>query len=334
MNILVPAEWSAHRAVWLGFPSHEALWEDDLAQAQAEAGALARALAGPGGETVRLMVCGEAAEAAARALLSGVAGVEFVQGRFGDIWLRDTGPIFVRRDGADRAAGFRFNGWGGKYILEGDDTVAGQIADAAKTPLEAHDIVLEGGALDHDGFGTVLTTRQCLLNPNRNPGWTEAAAETALGAALGARKVLWLSDGLLNDHTDGHVDNLARFIAPGVVACPIAFGRDDPNAAAYDAAARALAGMSDARGTPLRVMRIPSPGRTLDEDGEVVPASHMNFLIANGAVIAPIYDDRAGAFALEALGALFPGREVIGLPSRALLTGGGSFHCITQQEPA
>jgi agmatine deiminase len=334
MTAYVPAEWSAHRAMWVGFPSHGDLWAENLAPAQAEVAALARTLAGPGEERVRLMVCGAAAEAAARRLRADAGGIEIVQGRFGDVWLRDTGPIFLRREGAPRAAGFRFNGWGGKYVLAGDEAVAGQIAGAADVPLEPHDVVLEGGAIDHDGFGAVLTTRQCLLNANRNPGWTEAAAEAALADALGARKVLWLEDGLMNDHTDGHVDNLARFVAPGVVACPIALGRDDPNAAVYDDAARRLAAMADARGAPLQVMRIASPGRTLDDDGEVVPASHMNFLIANGAVIAPIYHETAGAFALEALRSLFPERAVIGLSSRALLTGGGSFHCITQQEPA
>lgn len=320
--------------MWVGFPSHADLWADDLAPAQAEVAALARALAGPGAERVRLMVCGPAAEAAAHALLSDVSGVELVQGRFGDVWLRDTGPIFLRRGGALSAAGFRFNGWGGKYMLDGDDGVAAQIAAAAATPLEPNDIVLEGGALDHDGQGVILTTRQCLLNPNRNPDWDEAQAEAALGKALGAKRVLWLGDGLKGDHTDGHVDNLARFVAPGLVACPIAWGSADPNAAVYDDAARRLAGMTDARGAPLQIARIASPGRIETDDGEVVPASHMNFLIANGAVIVPLYEERSGAFALEALRSLFPERTVIGLPSRALLTGGGSFHCISQQEPA
>src|SRR5262249_33108464 len=148
-------------------------------------------------------------------------------------------------------------------------------------------------------------------------------------------KVVWLGEGLMNDHTDGHVDNLARFCAPGVVACPMAYGKDDPNAAAYDAAARTLAGMSDAEGRPLKGVRVPSRGRILDDDGQPVAASHMNFLIANRAVITPLYDDEtASRFALEAVRGLFPGRAVIGLPSRAILTGGGSFHCITQQEPA
>jgi agmatine deiminase len=320
--------------MWLGFPSHPDLWLEDLEPARREVAGLARALAGPGRERVRLMACGAEALAAAGALLGEAPGIELVDGRFGDIWLRDTGPIFLTDGSSRAAAGFRVNGWGGKYQLEGDDEVAGQIARAAGDPLQSNDFVLEGGALDHDGQGTVLTTRQCLLNPNRNPGWDEAAALAALRQALGARKVLWLGEGLTNDHTDGHVDNLARFCAPGVVACPMGFGEDDPNTGAYDAAARALAGMSDAEGRPLKVVRVPSPGRILDEDGEPAAASHMNFLIANGAVIAPVYDETAGRFALEALEGLFPGREVIGLPSRAILTGGGSFHCITQQEPA
>jgi agmatine deiminase len=329
----VPAEWSPHRAMWMGFPSHEALWEDDLAPAQAEAAQLARALAGPGKERVRVMVCGDAAEAAARALLDDVGGVEFVRGQFGDIWLRDTGPIFVERDGGFAAAAFTFNGWGGKYVLEGDDTVAEQIAAAAGAPLTREAFVLEGGALDHDGFGAALTTRQCLLNANRNKGWNEAGAEAALGRALGVRSVLWLGDGLLNDHTDGHVDNLARFVAPGVVACPVAWGRGDPNTEIYDDAARRLATMKSARGA-LQVARIASPGQIEGPDGAPVPASHMNFVIANGAVIAPIYETRASSFAIDTLQSLFPERAAIGLPSRALLTGGGSFHCITREEPA
>ncbi|PTS91732.1 MULTISPECIES: agmatine deiminase family protein [unclassified Caulobacter] len=333
MTPTVPAEWAPHRAMWLGFPSHAELWQEDLEQAQGEVAALARALAGPGGERVRLMVVGDEAEAAARALLSDTT-VEYVRGQFGDIWLRDTGPIFVETARGPFAAGFRFNGWGGKYDLEGDDIVAEQIAAASGVELRRNGFVLEGGALDHDGLGTLLTTRQCLLNPNRNGDWTEAAASTALAEALGARKVLWLGDGLLNDHTDGHVDNLARFVAPGVVACPMAFGADDPNAEVYAETARTLAGMTDSRGSPLQVVRIPSPGKILDEDGEIIPASHMNFLIANEAVIVPIYAEESGAFAVEVISGLFPERQVIGLPSTAILTGGGSFHCISQQEPA
>ena len=339
MKVIVPAEWAPHRAMWLGFPSHAELWQEDLPAAQAEVAALARALAGPGAERVRLLTGSAEGEADARRMLGDVAGVEIVPGAFGDIWLRDTGPIFARpvSEGAPSgltAQGFRFNGWGGKYELEHDDTVAEQIAAASATPLTRHDFILEGGAVDHDGEGTVLTTGQCVLNPNRNAGWDEAKAEAAFAEALGAKKVLWLGDGLQNDHTDGHVDNLARFVAPGVVACPIAWGRGDPNAEAYDDAARRLAGMTDAAGRKLQVMRIPSPGFVEGPEGGAIPASHMNFLIANRAVIVPLYEERPGEMAVEALKAIFPDRAVIGLPSLAILTGGGSFHCITQQEPA
>jgi agmatine deiminase len=325
----VPAEWAPHRAMWVGFPSHEDLWEENLAPAQAEVSALVRALAGPGRERVKLMVAGEVAANDAATLLAGTGNVEIIPGDFGDIWLRDTGPVFMS---AGSAAAFRFNGWGEKYQLPGDEAVAGQIAGQAGVSLARHDFVLEGGALDHDGQGTVLTTRQCLLNPNRNRGWREGDAERALADALGIRTTLWLQDGLMNDHTDGHVDNLARFVAPGVVVCPAAFGVDDPNAAAYDAAAQALAGFTDAEGARLKVIRIPSPGRLLDDAYRVIPASHMNFLIANGAVIVPTYGDPAGAWAVQALEVLFPDRAVIGLPASALLTGGGAFHCISQQE--
>jgi agmatine deiminase len=334
MSITVPPEWARHRAMWLGFPSHAELWEDDLPAAQAEVAALARVLAGPGAERVRLLTGSPEGEAAAREQLGDVPGVEIVPGAFGDIWLRDTGPIFARTPDGLRAQAFRFNGWGGKYQLAHDDTVAEQIATAAGVPLARHDFILEGGAVDHDGEGTVLTTGQCVLNANRNAGWHDAVAERAFAESLGAKKVLWLGDGLQNDHTDGHVDNLARFVAPGVVVCPVAWGRGDPNAEAYDDAARRLGGMTDAAGRKLKVVRIPSPGFVVDTEGDVIPASHMNFLIANEAVIVPIYEPRPGEMAVEALKTLFSDRAVIGLPSTAILTGGGSFHCITQQEPA
>lgn len=328
MTVLVPAEWAPHRAMWLGFPSHAELWEDDLAQAQEEVAALARALAGPGRERVRLLTGSPAGEADARRLLGDVAGIEIVSGRFGDIWLRDTGPIFAKRDGADIAQGFRFNGWGGKYELDFDDEVAGQIAEASGVPLTAHDFILEGGAVDHDGAGTVLTTGQCVLNPNRNT-WTQADAEAAFAEAFGANRTIWLGEGLANDHTDGHVDNLARFVAPGVAVCPVAFGRGDVNADAYDDAARRLAQAG------LKVVRVPSPGWIEGHEGGAAPASHMNFIIANGAVVMPTYSEgQAAELAAQALQSVFPDRTVIALPSNAILTGGGSFHCITQQEPA
>ncbi|MCA9617490.1 MAG: agmatine deiminase family protein [Myxococcales bacterium] len=330
MSVTIPAEWVAHRAMWVGYPSHAELWEDDLEAAQEEVAALVRALVDPGRERVRLLVYGDDAKRDAERRLGKLAGaeVDVVPARFGDIWLRDTGPLFTA-DG--RAIAFRFNGWGGKYVLEHDTEVAGQLAAASGAELVQHEFILEGGALDHDGLGTVLTTRQCLLNENRNTGWDEAKAEAALTESIGAKAVRWLGDGLLNDHTDGHVDNLARFVARGVVACPAAQGADDPNAAVYAATRETLAKMDDAAGQRLAVVGVPSPGRVV-VDGRIVPASHMNFLIANGAVIVPEYNDHVGA-AVEALRPHFPGRAVVASSSRAVLQGGGSFHCITQQEP-
>lgn len=329
----IPAEWAPHRAMWVGWPSREQYWPGNLADAQGEVDALVRALAGPGREQVKLMVGAPEVFAETQARFADVENVEVVHGLFGDIWLRDTGPIF--KAGSARAAAFQFNGWGGEFVMEHDDTVATQIGAASGVPLDHNDFILEGGALDHDGQGTVLTTRQCLLNRNRNTDWTEAKAEAALAEAIGARKVLWLGDGLLNDHTDGHVDNLARFVAPGMVAHPVAWGRGDPNDDVYADLARTLSTMTDAEGRRIRLLPLPSPGFVADADGRPVPASHMNFLIANGAVIVPTYgDDRAADLACQGLATVFPDREIIPLPSIHILTGGGSFHCISQQEPA
>ena len=254
MSFVVPPEWAPHRAMWIGWPSHPELWLDNLEPARAEVASLVRSLAETGRERVNLLVRGEEASKAAHAAMPELANLRIVPGEFGDIWLRDTGPIYLS---AQKAAAFRFNGWGGKYDLPGDDTVAGQLGAHDGAQLERHDVVLEGGALEHDGEGTIITTRQCLLNPNRNPGWTEADAEAALARSLGARKVLWLDNGLKNDHTDGHVDNLARFVAPGEVVCPMAWGQEDQNADVYDAAARALAGMTDAAGRTVTLPGIP-----------------------------------------------------------------------------
>ena len=197
--------------------------------------------------------------------------------------------------------------------------------------------MLEGGAVDHDGEGTILTTRQTLLNPNRN-GWTKAAAEQALADAFGARKVIWIDEGLKNDHTDGHIDNIARYVAPGLVVCQAPAGPEDPNAETLDAIARTLEAATDASGRKLDVIRIPGVGLYRNGLGDVAPASHMNFIIANGVVVVPLYGTATQAAALETLQAVFPTRKVVGVSSRGLLgsgsAGGGSFHCITQQEPA
>lgn len=316
-------EWAPHAAMWIGFPSDPELWVEDLVPAQAEVAALAAALHADGkGEEIILVAANADAAAEARRLAPFATVVEEP---FGDIWLRDTGPIVLGSGSDRRAQGFGFNGWGGKYDLEGDDSIGERIAGKAALPYAKADWILEGGAIDGDGSGTFLTTEQCLLNPNRNPGLDRAAIEERLARDLGASKVVWLGDGLANDHTDGHVDNLARFVAPGRVALPMP-AADDPNAAVYADAAHRL------KAAGLDVVNLPSPGR-VEVEGEAIPASYMNFLIGNAAVVVPLYGAENDEAAVTVLQAIFPDRKVSGLRADHILTGGGSFHCISQQIP-
>jgi agmatine deiminase len=330
--ISVPAEWAPQKAIWTAWPADAAEWNNDLATPCRDVAAMVRALSPT--NRVRLLVNGAKAEAAARAALHDVA--EIVPAKYGDIWLRDTGPIFARMRKAKVALRFRTNGWGGKFDLPDDATVGDDIALLAGVPTRRFDFVLEGGAIEHDGQGTILTTRQTLLNENRN-GWTRQAAEAALGEAFGAKKIVWIDEGLINDHTDGHIDNLARFVGAARVVCQSPAGADDPNAATLNAITRILETATNALGRKLEVVRIPSAGLVVNEAGEVSPASHMNFIIANDVVVVPVYGTPTAELALEALRDVFPDRKVIGVPSRGLLgqgmSGGGSFHCITQQEP-
>jgi agmatine deiminase len=317
-------EWAPHEAVWIGFPSHAELWEADLAPAQAEVAAFAKAVhAGGKGEAVWLVAADDAAAARARGL---APFATVIVEPFGDIWLRDTAAIILGTGKDRRGVDFRFNGWGGKYDLPGDDTIGARLAMGDGFPVESSDWILEGGAIDGDGSGTVVTTEQCLLNPNRNPGMHRAAVEAALHRDLGFERFVWLGEGLANDHTDGHVDNLARFVAPGRVAIPTA-ARIDPNAAVYKDAARRLA---DAR---LDLVTLPSPGEVV-RDGEIIPASYMNFYIGNAVVVVPLYGADNDEAAVHAVQALFPDRKAVGLRADHVLTGGGSFHCISQQLPA
>jgi len=329
----VPPEWAPQRAIWTAWPADPNEWNGDLDTPRRDVEALVRALIPF--NTVRVLVHGEEAELSARAELPDAADI--VPARYGDIWVRDTGPIFGRRAGDPVALRFRTNGWGGKFDLDGDATIGDEIAQASGTPAARFDFVLEGGAIDHDGEGTVLTTRQTLLNANRN-GWTAEDAEDALRAALGAKKIIWIDEGLAGDHTDGHVDNVARFVGPARIVCQTPAGPDDPNAGVLEAIAARLATETDASGQLLQVVSIPSPGRVLNAEGEVAPASYLNFVIANGIVVAPVYNTATAQAALQGLQAVFPDRQVVGLPSFGLLgagiAGGGSFHCITREEPA
>jgi len=339
-NRRMPAEWEPHRAVWLAWPSHAELWGTQaLLEAQAEFGALCEAIADadgeghPRGEVLEIVCRTDEDEELARWRL-GRSAARFHRATYGDIWLRDTAPIFLIDDGVLSAQVFRFNGWGKKYQLPGDAELGQVIAEFSHLPTRTHDFVLEGGAIELDGEGTLLTTRQCLLNPNRNPDLSQDEIEIKLRAAFAVETILWIDEGLLHDHTDGHIDTIARFIAPGRVVCMSPSGDDDPNRDVLLKIAEELRAMTDARGRRLEVVTIPSPGRVLNDHGEVVPASHVNFYLGNRVVVVPTYGTPYDVAAVTELTPLFPGRIVMGRSCRAIIEGGGGFHCITQQEPA
>ncbi len=322
-NYLMPPEWHPQHWLWVGFPHAAEEWPGFLGRAQEQIAAFASAVADSGQE-VRLIVRDEANRARAAALCS--AKVTLEVRRYGDVWLRDTGPLVVAQGGTAVAQRFGFNGWGGKYLMDGDQEIGAELAESAGLPIAAADWVLEGGALDCDGTGLVVTTEQCLLNPNRNPQLSRAQIEARLHRDLGFDRVLWLGDGLINDHTDGHVDNLARFVAPGVLALPRATGADDPNAAIYADAKERV----DAFG--VQVGEVPSPGR-VETDGRIEPASYMNFAVTSKLVVVPIYGSVHDGDGVAAIADLFPDREVVGIMADAVLAGGGSFHCASQQMP-
>jgi agmatine deiminase len=253
-----------------------------------------------------------------------------------DAWVRDHGAIFVTRPGTRApvaAVAFRFNAWGGKYPpWDRDDAVASRMAAILRVPCFDGGIVLEGGSVDVNGRGALLTTEQCLLNPNRNPGMSREGIEARLRAMLGVSQVLWLGEGIEGDDTDGHVDDITRFVAPArvltVVAPPGA-----PNHEALAANRARLGAMRLADGTPLEVLELPMP-HAVDGDGAPLPASYANFYVANRVVLMPAYDDALDAEAARRIGACFPGRRVHPIDCRDLVHGLGALHCLTQQVPA
>ena len=325
MTMLMPPEWAPQDWIWIGFPHLAEEWPGWLEPAQVQMAGFASAVA-ESGQQVRLLVRDEANAARARQLVSSKVTLETRV--YGDVWLRDTGPLVVHEaDGTRSARRFGFNGWGGKYLMPGDDGIGEEIARDAGLAVTHTPMILEGGAVDGDGTGLVATTEQCLLNPNRNPQMSRAEIAAELAAQLGFTRVLWLGDGLINDHTDGHVDNLARFVGPNRLVVPEATGANDPNAAIYaDAAARAEA-------FGVEVVRIPSPG-LLTRDGVIEPASYVNFAITSHLVVVPTFGSPHDADGVAAIAALFPDRDTIGLPGEAVLAGGGGFHCASQQMPA
>jgi agmatine deiminase len=320
-----PAEWEPHEAVWIGFPGNPEEWPEQLAEAQREVAAFADAICDDGdGERV-ILVCRNQNDAnRARVLVDDP--VEIIVEPFGDIWLRDTGPIITRGDHGRTAHVFGFNGWGGKFEMAGDQDIGSRLARSWNLSAHDHDWVLEGGAIDGDGQGLLLTTEQCVLNSNRNTDMTRERVETGLSDALQVSAICWLGNGLMADHTDGHVDNLVRFVGVGKVVIPKADEADDPNSAIFEDAARRAA----AEG--LEIVRISSVGK-YTVDGTIAPASYMNFYIGNNVVAVPQYGAKNDSRAITEIASLFPERKIVGLSSVALLRGGGSFHCISQQIP-
>ncbi len=319
----LPAEWHPQDWLWIGFPHLADEWPGVLDRAQEQIAAFANAVAASGQE-VRLLVRDPDNAARARTLVSDAVRLE--RRVYGDVWLRDTGPLVVSDGNNQEARLFGFNGWGGKYLMPGDQAIGAELAESAGLATRRGGWILEGGALDGDGTGLAVTTEQCLLNPNRNPHLSRADIEARLTDDLGLDRVLWLGEGLAGDHTDGHVDNLARFVGPNRLALPVATGAGDPNAAIYaDAAART-------RAFGVEVSEVPSPGR-IEMNGVVQPASYMNFVITTKLVVVPVFGSPHDEAGVAAIAALFPDRDTVGLMADAVLAGGGGFHCASQQMP-
>jgi agmatine deiminase len=327
MMLRMAAEWAPHAAVWIGFPHLAEEWSGQIDAARRDVAAFANAVHDGGrGEEVRLVVNDARQADIAAALVD--PGVRILIQPLGDIWLRDTGPIIAGMGAARRARNFRFNWWGEKFVMPGDQEIGAALAAGSGLPVDDQDWVLEGGGIDVDGTGLCVTTEECLLNTNRNPSLTREDIAVRLHQSLGIDRLLWLGNGLVGDHTDGHVDNLARFVGEGRLALPVAAGNDDPNALVYaDARAR-----TEAFGG-IEIVDLPSPGR-VETDGEIAAASYMNFYIGNSVIVVPTYGVTNDDAAVEALAALFPDRRAIGVPARGIIAGGGSFHCSSQQLPA
>ena len=348
----MPAEFEPHAGCWMLWPQRPDNWRLGAQPAQAAFAAVAAAISAT--EPVTMGVSEEQFESCRAQLPDAVRVVELAND---DSWVRDTGPTFVvdaagRRRGVD----WRFNAWGGigaglYSSWERDEAVAAKLLEIEGDDRYRAPIVLEGGAIHVDGEGTVLTTEECLLNPNRNPELSREQIEATLLAYLGAEKVVWLGRGVYNDETDGHVDNLACFARPGVVLLTWSEDESDPqHEISRDALAR-LEAATDARGRRFEVVKLPSPGPlTMSAEeaagvetapgsqprrgGDRLAASYANFYIANGRIVFPLLDQRHDDEAAAVLRDCFPEREVVGVPAREILLGGGNIHCITQQVPA
>ncbi|MEJ2291365.1 MAG: agmatine deiminase family protein [Deinococcales bacterium] len=338
LGFSMPPEWEPHAATWTSWPFDDVLWEGQLEGVRDDMAGLVATVARY--ESVVVNVRDEEAERDAHRRLAALAApqerIAFHRLPLNDAWFRDNGPIFVR-DAAGRVAltDWRFNAWGGKYAPWDDDDRAPRVV-ARRLRMQRFEIpyVMEGGSLEVNGEGVCLTTRSCLLARERNPELDEHEVETLLRRTLGVRHVVWLEGALEGDHTDGHIDTLVRFADDRTIVCALEEDVEDPNHGPTRHNLEALRSLRAHDGTPYRVVALPLPRRRMELGGTRLPPSYANFYIGNGFVVVPLYEDENDEAALTTLRPLFPGRDVIGLGSTHLITGGGAFHCVTQQQPA
>ncbi|MCP5410856.1 MAG: agmatine deiminase family protein [Alphaproteobacteria bacterium] len=319
----MPAEWEPHARTWMCWPCRAELWGDGMDAAKRAHAAVARAIA-------RFEPVTIAANPADASEASDMTGADIFAVPLDDSWARDIGPTFVKDPAGDRAAiGWRFNAWGGKYApFDRDAAFAAAAAAQAGVPFHPASIICEGGAIHSDGQGTILTTEQCLLNPNRNPGLTRAVAEQVLHYAIGARRVIWLGDGFSDDETDGHVDNIACFAKPGTVILGVPDSADHPDAAPVRIARARL------KAEGFEVIELLQPRNIRrDAQGRLLQTSYVNFYLSKDGLIMPSFDDPHDERARETLALAFPGRDITVVPALDIVAGGGGIHCITQQEP-
>lgn len=336
----MPAEWEPHSATWLAWPHKRESWPGKFEPVPAVFARMIREIVE--GEDVHLCVCDGAMEAQARAVLkehrADASNVFFHHFPTNDSWIRDYGPIFVTHPTAEPrlvATKWGYNSWGEKYPPHDLDNRIPHLAAAhAGVPLVEGGMILEGGSIDVNGEGLLLTTRACLLNPNRNPHLTREQIEERLRDHLGVREILWLGDGIAGDDTDGHIDDLTRFVAANTVVTVVEEDERDVNFVPLRENLEELHGMTSPGGGKLEIITLPMPEPVLFE-GDRLPASYANFYITNAAVLVPTYDcPGKDQRAMGILGELFPGRRIAGIRSTDLVLGLGSFHCLSQQQPA
>lgn len=341
----LPAEWEPHAATWLTWPRRDGIsFPEGYERIPTLWARMAVELAA--GEDVHINLFDDAVQAEACAALASIHAEDLVNShihfhRFPayEPWCRDHGPIFLKRDGKDgeselAVVDWRYNAWGGKYPpFDLDDAIPQHVAAHLGLSCFAPDWVLEGGAIDGNGQGTLLTTEACLLHPNRNGKVSKPEVEQWLGDYLGVKKMLWLGEGIEGDDTDGHVDDITRFVSPTTVLTCIEPDPADPNHEPLSENRRRLETMTTARGESLRIIDLPMPGR-IERNGQRLPASYANFYIGNACVLLPVYGHANDAVAIEVLRDAFASRRVVPVDCTELIWGLGAFHCVTQQQPA